>query len=506
MRKLREILRLRLACGLSLDAIAQSTKLAKSTVSGYVGRAAVAKLTWPLAPALDDDAALTALLFPAEHRPVAQRPEPDWAAVHRELRRPHVTRQLLWQEYREQEPAGLQYSQFCERYTRWAGRLPLSMRQVHRAGEKLFVDFSGDGLPIVDSATGTRQTATLFVAVLGGSSYTYVEPVLHEDLPTWIGCHVRAFAWFGGLPTVVVPDNLRSGVKTPDYYDPELNPTYADLARHYGIAIVPARPYHPRDKAKAEAGVLVAERWILAVLRDYVFASLADLAAAIVPLRDRLNARPMRHLGQSRRALFETLDRPALRPLPAVPYELAEWARPKVNIDYHVAFADHFYSVPYQLRGEVLDLRATATTIELFQAGRRVASHLRSRLRYGYTTAPTHMPAAHRAHAEWTPSRLIAWAHTVGPCTAAFVTALLDARPHPEQGYRACLGLMRLRHRYPDTRLDRACARALAHRALSYRSVVAILRHQLDREELDAPAHTVPLPPHRNIRGPRYYH
>ncbi len=506
MRKLREVLRLRLDAGLSARAIAGSCRLSVSTVSGYLGRIAVAKLTWPLPPELDDDGALTRLLFPAEDHPVRSRPEPDWVAIHCELRRPHVTKLLVWQEYREREPDGYQYSQFCARYATWARSLPLTLRQTHRAGAKGFVDFSGDGHAIVDPATGESRTAVLFVLVLGASNFTYVEPVLRQDLATWIACHVNAFAYFGGVPAALVPDNTKTGVTRPDYYDPELNPTYAELAEHYGTAILPARPYKPRDKAKVEQGVLLAERWILAVLRDRVFTSLADLSDAIVPLRERLNDRLLRRLGQSRRALFEAVERAALRPLPTDAYVFAVWARPKVSIDYHVAFQDHYYSVPYRLRGEVLDLRATMTTVELFHDGRRVASHIRSHARHQPTTEPAHMPAAHRAHLEWTPSRLITWGATVGPATAALCAAIMAQRPHPEQGYRACLGIMRLTKQYPVARLERACARALHFRACSYKSVLAILRHNRDAEPLPTEAEPPPIPLHGNVRGAKYYH
>ena len=440
----------------------------------------VAKLAWPLPPDLDDEA-LDRLLFPAERHPVARRPEPDWVWVHRELKRKHVTRMLLLQEYREGEPEGLEYSQFCDRYRDWAKRLPVTMRQEHRAGEKLFVDFSGDGIEIVDRETGEVVVAKLFVAVLGASNYTYVEPVVREDLPTWIGCHVRAFGYFGGVPEIVVPDNLKSGVKRPDHYDPELNPTYADLARHYGVAVIPARPYRPRDKAKVEQGVLLADRWIVAALRNRRFGSIDELREAVEPLVERLNARPMRKLKRSRRELFEEIDRPVLRALPEGAYEYAVWAPPKANIDYHVEFDHHYYSVPYTLAGQKLDLRATATTIEVFRDGRRVASHRHSYVAHKATTVPEHMASAHRAHAEWTSSRIAAWAAKIGPKTAELVSEIMRRKPHPEQGFRASHGVIRLRSRYPDDRIERACARALAHRAISYRNVEAILRHHLDR-------------------------
>jgi len=505
MRKLREILRLKLEFGLRTRAIARSCKVSVATVHDYIGRAEVAKLGWPLAPELDNDAALSRRLFPDEGKPVFGRPEPDYAWIHRELRRKHVTRALLWQEYREQHADGYQYSQFCERYGRWAKTLPVTMRQEHRAGEKMFVDFSGDGIDIVDVVTGECRRAKLFVATLGASSLTYVEPVLSEDLATWIGCHVRAFSYIGGVAEITIPDNLKSGVTHADYYDPEINPTYAELARHYGTAIIPARVRKPRDKAKVEVAVQIASRWILAALRNRIFHSLEELRAAIRPMLERLNARPMRKIGKSRRELFEEIDRPALRPLPAQPYELASWAKPRVNIDYHVEFDHHYYSVPHELRGKIVHLRATEATIEILLSGSRITSHARSYVKHRHTTKPEHMPRAHREYLEWTPSRIITWAQSVGPSTAVLVEEIMSRRPHPEQGYRSCLGVMRLTKTYPRERVERACARAIKYRAFSRKSVAAILKNNLDRQD-DAEQTQPPLPLHRNVRGAGYYH
>lgn len=505
VRKLREIIRLRLQVGMSGRAIARSCGASPSTVTAYLGRMAVAKLSWPLPTELDDDAALEALLFPAEKAPQRSRPEPDWGWIHEELKKRHVTKLLLWQEYREAQPDGYSYSQFCEIYQRWARPLLATMRQVHRAGEKSFIDFSGDGLDVVDLLTGECTRAVLFVAVLGASNLTYAEPVLHEDLPTWIGCHVRACEYFGGVSQIWVPDNPKVGVKRADRYDPELNPTYADLARHYDVVVIPARPRRPRDKAKVEAAVLLAERWILAVLRNRTFYSLGELRAAVAELVERLNNRPMRRLKKSRRQLFEEMERAALKPLPARPYELALWARPTVAPDYHVQYDDHFYSAPYQLLGEKVDLRATETTVEIFLRGRRITSHERSYVKGGYTTKTEHMPRGHREYAEWTPQRIIAWARKVGPQTAAFVEAIMAARKHPEHGFKRCLGIMGLRKQYPDARIERACARALRFRTLTYRSVAAILKHNRDREEEYAEERQRALPLHGNVRGSRYY-
>lgn len=504
MRKLREVLRLHFENKLPGRAIARSIGVSSSTVSGYLGRAKVAGLTWPLPDDLADDASLTRLLFPDEHRPQAERPEPDWSWVHLELKKKHVTKSLLWEEYRSKEPGGYQYSRFCELYERWAQHLNITMRQTHRAGEKMFVDFSGDGIDVIDPNTGEVRIAKLFLAVLGASSYTYVEPVFAEDLPTWIGCHVRALEFFGGAAEIWVPDNLKSGVTKPDRYEPDLNPTYAELSRHYGAAIIPARVRKPRDKAKVEQSVLLAERWILAALRNHSFHSMAELHAGMKPLVEKLNARVMRKIKKSRRELFAELERPALKPLPKHAYEFARWARPRVHIDYHVEFDDHFYSVPYQLVGKQVDLRATETTIEVFLGGRRITSHQRSYGGEKYATKAEHMPKGHQELAEWTPARLVAWAKQTGPATAAVVEEILRRRVHPQQGFKACLGILSLSKRY-EGRVEAACRRALRCRAFSYRSVANILKNRLDQVELVEAAEQQPLPLHENIRGPEYY-
>jgi transposase len=384
MRMLREVLRLFLLLGVSQRGIARSCRLSPATVNGYVGRARVAKLGWPLPPELDDDAALTRLLFPDEHQPRSDRPEPDWAQVHLELKKKHVTKQLLWEEYKSTQPEGYQYSQFCERYARWAATVSVVMRQEHRGGEKLFLDFSGDGLEVVDPKTGEVTTAKLFVAVLGASNLTYVEPVLSEDLASWTGGHVRALEYMEGVTELWVPDNLKSGVKKPNRYEPDINPTYAELARHYGAAVIPGRVRKPRDKAKVEQGVLLAERWILAVLRNRTFFSLEELRDAVKPLVEKLNNRPMRKLKKSRRELFEEVERASLKPLPKTPWEFARWAKPKVNPAYHVEYDDHFYSVPYQLVGQQLDLRATERTIEVMRGLKWLSSKRGARKNASY--------------------------------------------------------------------------------------------------------------------------
>jgi transposase len=466
----------------------------------------VAKLTWPLAPEVDDDE-LERLLFLSEKEPAKSRPEPDYGEIHLELRRnKHVTLQLLWEEYRERHTDGYQYSQYCELYRHWASKLNPTMRQVHRAGEKIFVDFSGDGLTLANPATGECRKAPLFVAVLGASNYTYVEPVEHEDLATWLGCHARAFEFYEGVSEIVVPDNPRTGVTKPHVYEPDLNLAYAELARHYGVAVMPARMRKPRDKAKVEQGVLLAERWILACLRKQVFFSLEEARQAVKKLVEKLNDRRMRRLKKSRRQVFNEIERAALKPLPSTPYELAQWKRPRVNVDYHVEFQDNFYSVPYGLIHEIVDLRATESVIEIFFKGRRIASHLRSYEKNKSCTKPEHMPSSHRAQAEWTESRILEWMKKAGPNTAALGEEIIKRRPHPQQGFRSCRGIIRLGERFGSDRLERACARALRVRAFSYKSVEAILKNNLDRvqDEVDFELQAA-LPLHCNVRGSSYY-
>jgi transposase len=507
MRCVREILRLKHERGASDRAIARSTGVARSTVGDYLSRAAAAGLGWPL-PATLTDAALEALLFaklgiaPGTRR----KAEPDWPAIHRELRRAGVTLMLLWQEYRTCEPQGYGYSRFCEIYGQWEHRLSPTMRQVHPAGERLFVDYAGQTVELIDGTTGEVRQAQVFVAVLGASSYTYAEASWTQTLPDWIGAHVRALAFIGGVPRQIVPDNLKAGVLKANWYEPGINPTYQDLASHYGTAILPARPRKPRDKAKVEAGVLVVERWILARLRHHRFFALAELNVAIAALLADLNDRPMRHLGISRRRLFEELDRPALGPLPSEPYVYAEWRLRRVGLDYHVDVDGHYYSVPHHLLKEQVEARITQRTIELFHKGERVACHVRGGSRGRHTTLTEHMPSSHRRHAGWTIERIKRDAAAIGPDAAMLTTLILKGRPHPEQGFRACLGILRLARHYGPERLEAACTRGLEIGARSYGSINSILQNGLDRRPKPAAADPeLPLD-HPNIRGPRYYH
>lgn len=503
MRKIREVLRLKWSLGLSHRAIGRSCGIGHTVVTEYLRRAERAGLSWPLPPEMDN-AQLERLLFPPPISvPSSERPVPDWEKVHRELKRKGVTLFLLWEEYKAANPEGFQYSWFCERYAEWASKLDVVMRQEHRAGEKLFVDYAGQTIPVTDRKTGEVRQAQVFVGVLGASSYTYAEATWTQGLSDWIGSHVRAFGFFGGVPEVVVPDNLKSGISKVCFYEPDLNPTYQEMAAHYGVAVIPARVARPRDKAKVEVGVQVVERWIVARLRNRTFFSLAELNGAIRELLDVLNERPFRKLSGSRRTLFESLEKPALHPLPEVPYEYAEWKKARVNIDYHVEFDGHYYSVPHQLFRKQLEIRATAETVECLREGRRVASHKRSYVKGGHTTLPEHMPSSHRRYAEWTPSRMVEWASQTGPYTGKLVQQILESRPHPEQGFRSAMGIMRLAKGYGAERVEAACERALSIKARSYRSVKSILENRLEGKVASG-KEEAPIE-HANVRGPAYY-
>lgn len=506
VRKIREILRLHRQAGLSRRQIAASCNLARSTVADYLRRAEAAGLSWPLPRGLDDASLERALFPPMPLGGETPRPEPVWAHVHKEMRRPGVTLALLWQEYKAIHPDGYRYSWFCQHYRRWAAKLDVVMRQEHRAGEKFFVDYAGQTLDIVDPRTGEIREAELFVSALGASGYTYAEATWTQALPDWIGSHVRALEYLGGCPEVLVPDNLKSGITSAHRYEPDVNPTYQQMALHYGMAVIPARVRKPKDKAKAEGSVLLAERWILARLRNQTFFSLAGANGAIAGLREELNARPFQKLPGSRRSLFEELDKPALRPLPADPYEYAEWGKVRVHIDYHVQVDAHYYSVPYQLIGRQLELRLTVRVVELLHKGQRVASHMRCYdPRKRFITNPDHMPKAHRDYAEWTPERMIAWAGKTGPATAAIVERVLVSRPHPQQGFRSCQGLIRLGQKYGEERLEAACQRGVVIGAASYKSIESILKNGLDRQPLPQATPAAQPLQHPNIRGARYY-
>ncbi len=508
MRKIKDVLRLKFELRFSHEKIAAATGMSKGAVTNAVQRAVQKGLSWPL-PAELDDSRLEALLY-AQAALRSRYAQPDCARMHQELKRKGVTLQLLWEEYEAAHgEQAYRYSQFCLHYHAYRGTLARSMRQVHRAGEKVFIDYSGDTVAVIDPSSGEIRSAEIFVATLGASKYAYAEATWTQTLPDWIGSHLRMLEFFGAVPSLWIPDNLKAAIKKACRYEPEATSTYADCARHYGAAILPARPYHAKDKAAVEMSVLVVQQWIVARLRNRQFFSLRELNAAIAELLVDLNRRPFKKLPVCRAEAFASIDRPAMQPLPATRYEYAEWLKAKVGIDYHVEADRHYYSVPHALVGEHLMVRVTDSTVECFFKGGRVAAHLRSHLKGQHTTLEEHMPSAHRKHLKWTPGRLLNWGQNIGAGTRAVVQWQLENRPHPEQGYRACLGLLNLSKTYGVERLEAACRRALAIGSPTRKRIIAILKAKLDQHpDLFPAADTATATAsrtHGNVRGADYF-
>jgi transposase len=500
------VLRLTHALGMNRRLVGEATGIGKTAVGEYVRRAALAGQSWPIPDEIDDAELERRLFPPPEARSSTSRTEPDWSYNHAELKRRGVTLALLWQEYRAEHAQGYAYSWFCERYSDWRKRISPTMRQTHLAGEKLFVDWAGDTMPVFDPTTGEEYCTHIFIAALGASNYTYAEARWTETLPDWIGAHVNAFIAIGGVSKALVPDNLKAGITKPSRYEPGINRTYQDLADHYGCVVLPARVMKPRDKAKVEVAVQIVQRFVLAKLRHRRFFSLAELNAAIRDCVAAINTKVMRHVGKSRNELLETIDRPALNALPTTPYSYAEWKRARVAPDYHIEVADHYYSVPSKLIREMVEARITSATVEIFHKGQRIASHAFSPVRNRHTTITEHMPSAHRRYAEWTPAKMMSEAALIGPAAIALVEAIMKAKPHPEQGFRSCLGIISLVRTYGSERVEAASRRGNDIGATTYGSIKSILQNGLDKAYASSKAPDGPPIRHANIRGRGYYH
>jgi len=501
VRKIKEILRLKYEAGLSNREIGRACRVSCSTISEYTRRARQAGLSWPLPESLSEEELYRSLFLEVKRANVG-RPMPDWEIVQQELHKKGVTLRLLWQEFSEQHPDGYRYTQYCEHYRQWSGSHNPSMHREHKGGEEMEVDYVGPTLPITNPETGEITQAVIFVATLPASKRLYAEVQPDQGLSSWINGHIRAFEFFGGVPRIVRLDNLRSGVKSPTYYEPDLNPTYQELAEYYRVAVIPARVRRPKEKASVENGVQNVERWVLAPLRKRTFFSIAEANRAVKKQLEILNQREMKMVGKSRDQLFEELDQAALRPLPEKPYEFAIWKKVRVNIDYHVVFEKNYYSVPYPLIHEEVDLRVTERMVEIFHKGEQVAIHLRKRQAGQYSTRSEHMPSNHRFVAEVNTEHLLEWAARIGPQTKKWASALFQSRPYPEQAYRTCLGVLNLARKYGTEQTDRACQISLEAHLLSYRDVKA----ELDRQtRLLTPSQPTALPVHENIRGDTYY-
>jgi transposase len=503
MRKLKEVLRLHLTARLSNRKIALVTGIGKTAVSKHVSRARELGLDWRRIEAMDEEAISALLYTPSSEPEPAELVVPDWDEITRQLRRKkRVTKLLLWQEYQaEYGPRAYSYSRYCELYAGWKGNIEPVMRFEHAAGEKCFVDYAGQTLDVVDPETGVVRQAQVFVATLGASNYTFVDVTWTQQSPDFIQSHQRAVEFFGGVARIFVLDNLKSGVTSPNWYEPLMNRSYEDFLSHLNAVAIPGRVRKSRDKAKVENGVLQVERWVLAPLRDHLLIGLDAARTAVLEQLDKLNDRPFQKMAGSRSSVFFELDKPALQPLPAQRWVQAEWKKLKVHIDYHVEVNRSYFSVPYQHIGKMMDVKVTATLVEIFCNGRPVASHARSSKRY--TTKPEHMPSSHREYRRWSPPRVVSRAKQIGPHVSQLVDRLLSSKIHPEQGYRPCLGIVRLAEKYGEDRLEAACKRALAYQAVSYKSVRSILEKGLDRV-VEIPANHEPIE-HDNIRGHRPY-
>ncbi len=511
MRVIKEVLRLNFEAKLSMRAIASSLKIALGSVSDYIKKAVSAGLTWPLPDDMDDQA-LEAIFYSKQTKSANTKlVKPDFPTMHEELKRKGVTKQLLWEEYKQiQGDSGYQYSQYCQHYRDWVNTLKRSMRQIHKAGEKLFIDYCGPTLPIINPETGEYRQAQIFVACWGASTYTYAEASWSQKKVDWIGAHVNAFNYFGGVPEILVPDNLKSGTTKACPYEPTLNTSYQHMANHYKTVIIPARPYRPKDKAKAENAVLIVERWIMARLRHMTFFTLAELNKNIRLLLTDLNQRPFQKLPGSRLSQFQLLDKPAMRALPPTRYEYIEFKLVRVNIDYHFEYEKHFYSVPHHLVKHQVEVQASRDGVAVLFKGKQVARHARSYAQGAFSTQASHMPEAHRKHQEWTPERLLKWAKDLGPNVHAVVELMFARKKHPEQVYRSCLGLLSLAKQYDAQRLDRACQRAIRISSPSIKSIKSILKNGIDQldlppEEDNTSTEDSHVDSHENIRGAEYY-
>jgi transposase len=505
MRKIREVMRLSYGLKASRREIALSVNVARSTVAEYLYRAEAAGLSWPLPESLSDEDLERRLFPPAPESGEPKRSAPDWPEVQRQLARKGVTLLLVWQEYREKHPDGYGYSRYASLHREWLDKTDLRMRQHHKAGEKLFVDFAGLTMPVTDPKTGQVRSVQVFASAMGASQRIFAKAYESQSLENWLGANSDAFEFYGALPKILVPDNLKSGVTRADRFEPVVNPAFAEFARHYHLAVLPARSKKPRDKAKVENGVLQVERWVLAPLRDRTFFSLDELNQAIAFKVEELDVRLMKGPNSSRRELFEEIDRPAMRVLDVPRYQFARWKRAKVAPDYCVEFEGHRYSVPFTLVGRHVEVRANLNTVEIFCDSLRVCGHPRSISRRGFTIEKAHMPVAHREYAEWTPERLGSWAAHTGPSTQEYVRRMMASRLHPQQAFRSCMGILSLSRSFTPERLEAACARALRFGGQGYRNVKTILEKGLDQEESSAQPILVEVGVHANVRGAEYY-
>ena len=505
MNKVREIIRLD-ELGFAQRQIARALNVSRPVVAQYLRDFKTTGLSYGDIKDMGDDKFADIFIKKTGKSKRQQALSEQFTYMAKELKRIGVTLYLLWEEYRRENPDGYSYSQFCYHFQVWRNLSPLTMHIEHKAGDKMFVDFTGKHMWFYDREKKQQQKAEVFVAILGASQYTYVEAVLSQQKEDWLKVNNNAIWYFGGAPAAIVPDCLKSGVSKPDKYEPDVNPDYADFGDHYDTAILPARPYSAKDKALVENAVNIVYTRIFAPLRNETFYSLSELNEAIWAKVEEHNSKHFEREAISRRELFEEIEQAALKQLPPQRYELKRSLKLKVQFNYHVEIREdhHYYSVPWKYKRKQVKVIYTAAVVEVYYKNTRIAFHKRERRRNGYTTVKEHMPSHHRLYAEWSPQRLINWGASIGPNTKQMIEGVLQTRKHPEQAFKVCLGLLNLTRHYGAGRLERACERALQFHHFSYKFVRNVLEKNLDKvQEEESMQQTFPV--HENIRGKDYY-
>lgn len=505
MNKIRELIRLHEVAKLGQRAISRALSISRPVVKDYITKFEKTGLSYQAISKMDDDTLLQTITDTVRvNNDRYNTLQQQFDTISKELKRTGVTLERLWHEYRQQHPDGYSYSQFCYHYQVWRNSSELTMHISHKAGDKMFVDFAGKKMEIVDKHTGEVTEVEIFIAVLGASQYTYVEAVASQKKHDWIQANRNAFYFFDGVPQAIVPDCLKSAVNKYDTYEPEINPEYADFARYHQTAILPARPVHPKDKALVEGAVRIVYTRIYAALRNQIFHTITDLNNAIHKELQIYNTIPMQRLNTSRKQLFDEIEKKTLNALPPEKYELRTFKSLKAQFNYHVYLSEdkHYYSVPYRYRGKQLTVMFTPSIVEIFYKNNRIAIHKRNPAPNGYSTITEHMPKQHRQYSEWSPQRFINWAAKIGTHTETVIRTILAGKKHPEQAYKTCMGILKLADKYSSDRLNNACEKAIEFNYTSYKGVKYILEKNLDNYQNELfQSH----PEHINIRGQEYY-
>lgn len=503
MRKIKEILRLHFELNLSERIISTSLGCSRSAVGDYIKKSITAKITWKDIKDLPDEQ-VESFLFSKNisRKKAAELPMEE---IHLELKKKYVTKELLWHEYKNKINWQGSYSLFCMRYRDWSRGRNIYMRQQHNYGEKLFIDYAGPTVKIYDLNTNSSKDAQIFVCALGGSNYTYAEASWSQNSENFISSHIRAFEYFGGVAKILVPDNLKSAVDIPSKYESEINKSYLKLAEHYNCVVIPARVRKPKDKAKVESAVLLVERWILACIRDKKYYSLSTLNEDISILLEKLNSKKFKKLPGSRKSIFTEYEKPALIPLPKTEFEHSNFKLTRVGLHYHIEYDKNYYSVPYTYARKEVEIRVTLNTIEVLYRNARIASHIRQYSVNKWSTQLEHMPRSHKEVVEWTPEKIVNCAKSIGEYTSNIIEKILHSKEHPQQGFNSAFGIIRLKEKYGEERLEACCYRAYKYNIISYRQINNLLKNGCDKipfveEEISK------IIQHENIRGTEYFH